>query len=534
MVAAVICRPTGVFRTADDASLRQALNYFLLSTTARKVRVNGNSHSTALIHTSQHIDMHQSVTGLIEQYFDALRIELATGQSDLWDELKAQWTSETQRVGADEFGNPDIPWSAVRAEIEGTARDIVVITDNSQSAERLKFDNLAPRFIVAVGGNTLSRGLTLEGLSVSYFVRTASAYDTLLQMGRWFGYRSGYEDLTRVWLTSEMRDWFRHLATVEQEIRDEIDRYEAEHEKPSIVGVRIRTHPKMAVTAAAKMQKAKAATVSYSGRRLQTIYFRHADSSWLTGNIDAARRLIKSSTSYSYELKREGVHLFRSVDADIICRFLAEYQVVEKSRDIDAALITKYLAERNRDGELNYFTVGVMGRRPHQALGEINLGLPSKVGCINRAALIREGATEFADIKSLMSPPDRIVDLGEDAHRKLSDKHSKLDELARLRNRPELGGYGDGNGLLLLYPVSKFSTPKQPPDENTGVTYGQTRTNLNAVEHAIGMALVFPVSGSPSAAVPYVTADVNSMPGIEVDALDDADVAAEIGELSTL
>ncbi len=224
-------------------------------------------------------------------------------------------------------------------------------------------------------------------------------------MGRWFGYRRGYEDLTRVWLTSEMRDWFRHLATVEQEIRDEIDRYEAEHEKPSMVGVRIRTHPKMAVTAAAKMQRAKSAKVSYSGRRLQTIYFRHTDASWLTTNLDAARQLMDAAKSYAHELKREGVHLFRSVDADIICRFLKDYQVVEKSRDIDAALMTKYIAERNRDGELNHFTVAVMGRRPTKALGEIDLGLADPVGCINRAALLREGSSEFADIKSLMSPP---------------------------------------------------------------------------------------------------------------------------------
>ena len=113
--------------------------------------------------------------------------------------------------------------------------------------------------IVAVGGNTLSRGLTLEGLGVSFFVRTASAYDTLLQMGRWFGYRSGYADLTRIWMTDEMREWFHHLATVEQEIRYDIERYESEHITPEELGVRIRTHPKLAITAAAKMQNGGAA-----------------------------------------------------------------------------------------------------------------------------------------------------------------------------------------------------------------------------------------------------------------------------------
>ena len=103
---------------------------------------------------------------------------------------------------------------------------VEVITDNSRTPndERLNFDDDNPRVIVAVGGNTLSRGLTLEGLAVSFFVRTASAYDTLLQMGRWFGYRNGYADLTRIWITDEMQGWFHHLATVEQEIRFDIER----------------------------------------------------------------------------------------------------------------------------------------------------------------------------------------------------------------------------------------------------------------------------------------------------------------------
>ena len=71
----------------------------------------------------------------------------------------------------------------------------------------------------------LSRGLTLEGLVCSYFVRAASAYDTLLQMGRWFGYRRGYEDLPRIWMPEELAGWFQDLATVEEEIRRDIRAY---------------------------------------------------------------------------------------------------------------------------------------------------------------------------------------------------------------------------------------------------------------------------------------------------------------------
>ncbi len=59
---------------------------------------------------------------------------------------------------------------------------------------------------IAIGNMVLSRGLTLEGLMTSYYSRNAGTYDTLLQMCRWFGYRPGYEDLCRVYLTQENID----------------------------------------------------------------------------------------------------------------------------------------------------------------------------------------------------------------------------------------------------------------------------------------------------------------------------------------
>ena len=134
---------------------------------------------------------------------------------------------------------------------------------------------------IAVGGNTLSRGLTLEGLVVSYFVRAATAYDTLLQMGRWFGYREGYADLPRIWMTDELRGWFRHLAGVEAEIRRDIARYMQDDVTPETFAVRIRAHPTLAITAAAKMQDAVLAAAAYGGLRIQTRYFHADDEDWL-------------------------------------------------------------------------------------------------------------------------------------------------------------------------------------------------------------------------------------------------------------
>ena len=107
--------------------------------------------------------------------------------------------------------------------------DVEIVIDNYRCTDRRLRSRAG---VVVIGGNTLSRGLTLEGLVASFFVRSAYAYDTLLQMGRWFGYSGGYADLPRIWMTEEIEEWFRHLATVEAEMRVDIDGYEDEDVTP--------------------------------------------------------------------------------------------------------------------------------------------------------------------------------------------------------------------------------------------------------------------------------------------------------------
>jgi hypothetical protein len=511
-------RPKGaatrhLFEPKITDSLDAALRYFLLSTAARRVRGKGNRHATALVHTSQHIDVHERSAQTIQDHLQLLEARLARQDATLIASLEHQWLDESDRVPAVDFELENIAWEDVFAELPHVAKSVEVITDNSRSTERLSFDDENPRVIIAVGGNTLSRGLTLEGLAVSFFVRTASAYDTILQMGRWFGYRNGYADLTRIWMTDEMRAWFHHLATVEQEIRYDIQRFESEHATPEQFGVRIRTHPKLAITAAAKMQNAHRAKASYSGRRLQTILFNHRDKDWLNQNIEAGRSLI-SAAANAERWTKGGITVLKGVDSQIIIKFLAAYNFHENSRDLDGELISRYILGRRDDGELLNFNLVVMGRTsPSDYLGEMNLGLNVKTGCINRARLKSVGGATYADIKTLMSRNDRVIDLNLPAHEIAPDVTAG--RLAQLRNLPENGGLGDGSGVLLLYPVSQYSKPIRGSV--------QTRVPLEAEEDILGVGLVFPESRSTAASVEYITADIAAMPGVEVDAPDDAD-----------
>ena len=120
----------------------------------------------------------------------------------------------------------------------------VELVNSTDEGSALIYPKGEHKFVIAIGGNSLSRGLTIEGLSVSYFSRTSKTYDTLLQMGRWFGFRPNYQSLTRIYITERALTYFRWLTRVEREIREEALRFESESLDPCEFGIKILTHLK--------------------------------------------------------------------------------------------------------------------------------------------------------------------------------------------------------------------------------------------------------------------------------------------------
>ncbi|WP_233478013.1 Z1 domain-containing protein [Streptomyces calvus] len=470
-------------------TLMRAIDYFWMVTAARRVRGTGNPHSTMLIHTSVNTSVHNSFKRPLEH----LRGKRAKSLTDVavLNRLRTVWEEETARVPAEDFGETPVSFDSLLAELPDVLDSCRVIMDNSSSEDRLDYEN-GPVVAIAVGGNTLSRGLTLEGLSVSYFVRAVSAYDTLLQMGRWFGFRHGYADLPRIWMTDELAEWFRHLATVETEMRRDIDIYMTESETPLTFAVRLRTHPALRVTAAAKMRSAVTAASSYAGRRVQTHYFR-TDAEWLRGNIRAARDLVEASIANAVKVEdrsAEGRFVFRDVPYDVVTDFLASYRFHEKSPENDADLISAYIRKRVASaGSLRRWNVAVVGN-PH---GEPFAFTPDVVvGRSVRARLADTLGPGSADIKTLMSRRDAAVDLSGDA--------SKLTEEDIMRERQT---QLPDTGLLVLYPIDKTSEPNPPK---------KTRKALAAEEHVIGVGLVFPKPRNGDSTVEkYISADLSGV-----------------------
>ncbi|WP_369184541.1 Z1 domain-containing protein [Streptomyces sp. Y1] len=499
------------FVPAITDTLRNAVRYFWMVTAARRVRGTGNPHNTMLIHTSVNTAVHNSFKAPLEHLCRSAKENL--GDPVFVTELRALWEAETARVPAEDLDETKVEFDELLPEVRGVLDSCRVIMDNSSSEDRLDYEN-GPIVAIAVGGNTLSRGLTLEGLSVSYFVRAVSAYDTLLQMGRWFGFRRGYADLPRIWMTAELAKWFRHLATVEAEMRLDIDRYMTEDETPLTFAVRLRTHPALRVTAAAKMRDAVTAASSYGGKRVQTHYF-HTNAEWLRANLSAACSFVDQAAANAVrreERPAEGRFIFRDVPHDLVLDFLRDYRFHEKSPENDGGLISDYVRKRVRTaGSLGRWNVAIVGT-PVDSEGsnlfEFTPGIA--VGRVNRARLAPEqGASEadFADIKTLMSRRDAAIDLSGEIS-KLPEKEIMAE---RRRQFPD-------TGLLVLYPIDKTSEPDPSKDRRRSAlhpTAPARRAALNAEEHVIGVGMVFPdPRGNDSEVVKYISADLS---GVDIE-----------------
>lgn len=473
------------FRPQVTKELRAAISWFFLATSARWLR-EGPVDSSMLIHTSLKIEVHEAYKEVIENERSLLLEKIISRDEKTLVSLRDQWEKETTEVPASDWNRTAESFDELLTALPNVIEDCRVIIDNSKSEERLEYDERDYNTIIAVGGNTLSRGITLEGLVSSIFLRPTSTYDTLLQMGRWFGFRPGYEDLPRIWTTDLLRRSFRHLSLVEHEMRMDMQLYEMEDLTPTDAAVRIRTHPALRVTA--KMGAAQPAETSYSGARVQVRqYLRaEADIETLEKNWRAGEELVRKSKEYSSPeiLDKNGSVLYRNVDVSEIIKFLEMYEIHPGQEDVNSELILKYIADRN-DAHQPQLTEWNVAVRAGDMTERIVFSDHSVSG-VNRAP-IADGKIDgenvvgtVADIGTLMVPQDLVLDVPRIS---ASEARAKKEAgMKRLRNQTE---EVKEKGLVVLYPISQNSKPTTPRS-------AQIRARLNAGHHILGLGLVFP------------------------------------------
>jgi len=481
-------------------ALRNSILWFFVATATRRARGHVNAHSTMLIHNSMLAEGHSRTAAAVRVFVKQVELEVAQGGSVV-DEMRDLYESEAIEVPAAAFGNVTIRFEEVSSFLPTVIEETRIIVDNYRSVDRLIYDPTQASTVIVVGGNTLSRGLTLEGLCSSYFVRAASAYDTLLQMGRWFGYRRGYEDLCRIWMTNELRDWFADLSMVEAEIREEIAVYDAEGLTPAELAVRIRSHPSLAITRAAAMRNARQASMSYGRSRPQTTLFEVDKPEVLALQRHAVATLVEASIAEVGEFTfRSGVRGFKDVPVSIVRAFLQDYPLHPEQRQLDKSTLIPYLDAENEAGSLERWNVVFSEGDTGQPT--IDVGLATELKTITRTKIPNYSIPGTANLRVVASGYDRGLDV------------DKIPSELRLEVETRFGEFKDdflvtlkdgqmpGVGLIVIYPIDKDSRPRK----NSNL-----RVQLDAPSHLLAFSIYFPSAVSQSSTQAYWSADLSNL-----------------------
>lgn len=474
------------------SSLEDAVLWFMIATALRRRRAQKKQHSSMLIHFSQRVETHFEAYEIIKDYISELQENY--GQSEINDAMQSLYEREVARMQAvrPEAVYPE--WAELKPAVYETICETKCIVDNGSSEERLEYSADSPATYVVVGGNTLARGLTLEGLISSYYIRTSKTYDTLLQMGRWFGFRPMYEDLIRLWTTGGIQSYYRHLAGVEEEIREEIRRMGS---TPKTVGVKIRTHPGvLQVTAPNKMRHAKVHNLDYSGKVHQLTRFEEKNDVILNHNIQVFESLINAISDSQEALrgKNNGSYLFTGVPVETVLAYLKDFEIHPSHNKTVVGKMVEWI-DRYVDQDWN--VVIYSGTRKNMIQHNF-AGLD--ICMANRSAEINSepGVTE---LKSLAVAGSAVIDLKILADAGILEdsdkfKNVKKNEWLALR-------YENGNSpLLIIYVVNPQSPSEGKPN----------RRDLDAAAPIVLHAVVLPqVAGSEDGnfvAVEYDAPDV--------------------------
>lgn len=473
-------------------SLERAARWFVLASALRRLRGQQDQHNSMLVHTSAYVAPHFAMRARLVELTDRFRAEVDAGNLGPFEEV---FHDEYGRVDPP-LGAREVRWSEVSSVLPQILNELRVVVDNGISDDRLNYDRrddegvAVAETVIAVGGSTLSRGLTLEGLTVSYFIRSSNTYDTLLQMGRWFGYRPGYEDLPRIWMPEDLREDFMFLALVEEEIRRDMRRLEKMNVTPQQFGLRVRAHPgRLSITSRAKMAHADLVRISYAGQRHQTIVLHEGDAQSLERNLQVTRDLMRDcSAGFSAGQQTPDRTQFYGLPVARVIEFLNKFKFHPDQPGLRSDHVVGWLRTAASTTEWNVVVRGTstpLRRKDGSTvdLGTADIGLKYEIPMVNRAPLSRpEASTGVANIKALLSQSDWLADLDPDLVSDLNTSGIRQEEYQRLRRE-----YVGPNGLIIIYLVSNKSEPIRATQQGA-------RRPMYAEVPLVGVGIIFPES----------------------------------------
>jgi hypothetical protein len=413
-------------QTAPD-SLLLAIKCFIITCAIRRLRGQENVHNSMLVHVSRFVNWQRQIKEIVQNVFDFYRRGIEMNVPSVIEELRLAFETDTETYKSYpttsqlildsqlEEIDPYIQvhnWKEVMPHLNNAASRIQVREINGGSADALNyFDDRNGLSVIAIGGDKLSRGLTLEGLSVSYYLRASRMYDTLMQMGRWFGYRPGYVDLCRLFTSRELNEWFCHIALASEELRNEFDYMtDVAGSTPEQYALRVRTHPGvLQISASNKIRMAEVVRISWSGRLIESYE--------LSKRQEIIEKNLNNSVSFVNSLgnnfeRDSNYYLWRNINIDVVSRFLSGFETYDNLKSAAPQNLLKFIDFKYRNNELRSWNIGLITKKQ---------GIRYKINDDVVVNLIqRTQADESTDslyyIKKshIISPDDEFIDLTDD------------------------------------------------------------------------------------------------------------------------
>ena len=359
-------------------SMKNAVSHFILSCAARMARGQQDQHSSMLVHVTRFTDWQNRIGNLLDTLLKQYQGQLETNTGQLEEYLHGLWENEYQSVTRavlnmdTQYHDPAVieqTWEEVKPFLWPAAARIEVrivhgTPDRNAPLHRpLNYEEYERKemkvkglFVIAVGGDKLSRGLTLEGLCVSYYLRASKMYDTLMQMGRWFGYRPGYVDLCRLFTSEELIRWYRHITLASEEMRRQFDVMAHQNKTPREFGLKVRTLPGvLQITATNKLRDAWPMKLSYADALVETYSFAR-DAKRALRNYETVNSLLRKLGETSPQEERiSQPYMWREVAVGRVLDFLRAYRTGQDN--ISQVLLTNYIGEKAKEGNLTNWTV---------------------------------------------------------------------------------------------------------------------------------------------------------------------------------
>jgi hypothetical protein len=332
-------------------SLETAIKSFILTCAIRRVRGHEKKHNSMLVHVALLVKWIDRVAYLVNDKMREYKNAIDGNDELLLSELEHLYESDFLPTTENVLENLDYTdirikahsWEDVKKELKKAASKIEVRSvHGTRSTTNLEYHKIEEidynRYenglsVIAVGGSRLSRGITLEGLSVSYYLRTTKMYDSLMQMGRWFGYRPGYVDLCRLYTTEQIFEWFNHITMATEEMRDDFDEMTAALQKPKDFKLKVRNHHGLlTITSLAKLNFSEKIEISFSGTNPQTYQLLKTKSA-IENNFKQFNELLNVGDKKFEIIKHKEIDsipryiLIKDFDKEKIASFLDNYKI---------------------------------------------------------------------------------------------------------------------------------------------------------------------------------------------------------------